>query len=145
MKKSFKLFCLLFMIIIILSLSGCKKHYYDDDVLSDDITSIEILKLAYPQSEFEAELIRTLNDEEMELLLSELSTVKFRSMIGMELPNLGEYGIKIISKDGTYQIITFSSSFNYNNTGKKTSTRRWECSEEEFNNLVLKYIETEDE
>ena len=144
MKKSFKLLCLLVMIIIILTLTGCKKHYYDDNVLINDIASIEILQFAYPKSEEEAESIRTLNDKEMELLLLELSKIKFKYMIGMELPNLGEYGIKFISEDGTYQIVTFSSSFNYNNIGKKTSTRRWECSEEEFNNLVLKYIETEE-
>lgn|SRR5690554_4693380 len=145
MKKSFKLLCLLVIIIIILTLTGCKKRYYDDNVLSNDIASIEILKFAYSESVVDAESIRTLNDEEMELLLLDLSTIKFKWMIGMELPYLGEYGIKFISEDGSYQIVTHSSSFNYNNIGERTSTKRWFCSEEEFNNLVLKHIETADE
>lgn len=140
-KKMGKNKILSFVLILAIAfvLSGCT-HQYNYNDLMDNATKIEIVKKKYHNNHMDSILIKKLSNEEAKEILSDLAEIEFKTSFGMELPVLGEYGIKVYNKDGSYRIIFYNSSF-VDKDNKNISVKRWKCSEEEFDNLIFKFID----
>lgn len=127
---------------MLFALSGCKERYYDYYQIKEEIINVEIGELADNGTEDKPVIIKTLSSAEKDELLLGLSRLGFKNRVGTELPNLGRYCVRLYYADGNYQVIYHASSFNYDSTGKRITTRRWYCTKEEFDNLISMFIDT---
>ena len=146
MKKTI-CFCLIFSFIVLLV--GCtKSFYYDYEEMKDEIEKIEIINIhqydgtLYPDKDKDCDLLKILIGEEKDELLLDLSKIKITFFHGS--PNYSPVGLclKLYYEDQTYGFMNHYTFFKFNKDGTKyVYSKNAHALEEEFNNLLSKFIE----
>jgi hypothetical protein len=141
LEKKYVLF--LICLLLGLFLFGCSQpYYYSYDEQKDQIEKIEIIDIQefYPDKKYD--LLKTLSEEEMDELLSELSNIEF--IYGMGPPNTSPEGfcLKLYYKNGEIGYINYNTSIKFNAEGsRRIFEKKLQCPEDNFNDLLSKYIE----
>lgn len=157
--KSYKPYLLIPMIfVLIVSLSGCiiiplTKHY---DIPAEEVESVQFYDLRNPElphySGFDTSIepVFTVPEENKEEFLDDFSKLKFSDYIIIVLAGIDpsfEYGDWVVRVNFTNGQYTFYSCGGYGETfdseGKRISYTHFSCDNEELENLVGEYYETE--
>lgn len=157
--KPYKLFLLVFTIIVLtVSLNGCiiipLTEYYDFSV--EEVVSVQFYDLrnseSYHYSGFDksCEPVYTVSEEDKAEFLEDFSKLEFSDAIVIVLAavdpsfNYGDWVVRINFSNGQY---TFYSSGGYGETfdaeGNRISSTHFGCDDEELEELVGKYYQTE--
>lgn len=122
-----KVYNLIFIVLIFL-LTCCRSDYkYDCDKLVNNVEKIEIIELNYPQSEYEATILYTLDSDENNELLSDLSKIKVEYPFG-DPPTMDGYSKRIFYKNQEYEVISRRGTKRYSKDGKEIAWYKRQCS-----------------
>jgi len=134
----------LLMIVSCLSLSSCEiynslsnelnkmlNYYYDYDELIENLSNVEIVEL---NKTLYGDIIvlKSLSYEESLELLYDFSKIEHHNFLLGDPPVQTGISIRVWYLDGTNEV--------YSNAGATVSIWSW-CSEEEFDNLIAKYLD----
>ena len=136
-----KISLLLMVICLALVLLSCAKpHQFKFEERQNEIEKIEIV--FNPQYEPQ-ELIKTLNSEEKDLLLSELAKIEFKKGFGDQSSLLG-YCIKITFTNQEFKMIgQEGNNLNTYDTNRVNFIGWWFCDKTEWNALISRFVNVE--
>ena len=128
---------LLFIVIVTLFFNS---YFYDYEELKNNVVKIEIVEVDYLHWEkYEIELIKELNSEETDKLLSELSKIEFIYPFGSPYELRG-ICIYIQYNNNEFELLSWRGTVFYDENGNNRGRFHRICSEEEWEALLSEFI-----
>jgi hypothetical protein len=125
----------------IISLVGCaKSYYYDCKDMKETVEKVEIVEFVrLDDGASDITLLKTLSDEEVDVLLQELSLVEFTNIFGDPRGPLG-ITLKLYFKNESFQYINIRGTQEFDKQGNLLKHYNRGCSEIEWKNFISKFM-----
>jgi hypothetical protein len=137
MKKNYSIF--LFLLFLLLT-TGCSTFRFDNDTLSDEVETIEIIEIKDTTNGKEVSILKTFDTKQlMDELLINISELEYNQLYGDPEPLRG-ICFKLIYKNGDYEIIGKRKIEKYNKSDKPIYAMSKYCSGKEFNSIIDKCL-----
>ena len=132
---------MIIIFVLVISLVGCvRNYYYNYEDLKEVVEEVEIIEITNQGKTIEDfKFIRKLSDEEKDEFMQDLAKIEFVYPFGDPYDFKDGIAFKISYVNQEYEIISELTTKRYKDE-EEISWRMRNCSKEEFDNLISKYL-----
>lgn len=132
---------IIIIFVLLISLVGCiGNYYYNYEDLKESVEEVEIIEITNEGKTIEDfKFIRKLNDEEKDEFMQDLAKIEFVYPFGDPYDFKDGIAFRIGYCNQEYEIISELTTKRYKED-IEISWRKRNCSEEDFENLISKYL-----